>query len=49
MNEAIRDFTRKVGIPRLIISLFFVFLCISSVSLGLPFASLSSDTLRRLV
>lgn len=47
MNEAIRDFTKKVGIPRLIISLFFIFLCFSAISLGLPFASLSSDTLRR--
>jgi len=47
VSEAIRNITKKVGVPRLIISLFFLFLCFSAVSLGLPFASLSSDTLTR--
>lgn len=47
MNERYREWIEGVGYPRIIISAFVVFLCISAVLLKLPTASLLSDTLVR--
>ncbi|QEK12500.1 ABC transporter permease [Crassaminicella thermophila] len=47
MSEAVRRFTNKFGLPRLIISSFFIFLFIVALLLKLPIYSLISDTIRR--
>ncbi|WP_026895315.1 ABC transporter permease subunit [Clostridiisalibacter paucivorans] len=47
MSEAIKGFTKKVGLPRLIIALFFISLCITAVFLKLPALTLLSDSIRR--
>ncbi len=47
MAESIKQFTKKFGLPRLIITLFFMLICITSVFMGLPFGSMVSDVIRR--
>lgn len=47
MTETLREYTKKVGLPRIIIAGFFVILFISSIVLRLPFLTLISDTIRR--
>lgn len=47
MKEKINDFVKKVGLPRLIISLFFIFIWVLVFVNKLPAASLFSDSMRR--
>lgn len=47
MTQTIKGFTKKVGLPRIIISAFFFFLWIVAFFTGLPFLTLLSDALRR--
>lgn len=47
MAEVVRVYTKKVGLPRLIISALFFMICMAAITLKLPIASLSSDTIRR--
>ncbi len=47
MTETLRQYTKKVGLPRIIIAGFFVVLFFVSIILNLPFLTLISDTLRR--
>ncbi|MCT4606961.1 MAG: ABC transporter permease [Marinisporobacter sp.] len=47
MNESIRKFSNKVGLPRIIISSFFILLFVVALILRLPIASLISDSIRR--
>jgi len=47
MAETMRIYTRKIGIPRLIISVFFVMLWIVAFAVDLPILTLVSDLLRR--
>ncbi|SKC43490.1 ABC transporter permease subunit [Maledivibacter halophilus] len=47
MTDSIRDITRKIGLPRIIISLFFIFLLILAVGIGMPFDALLGDIIRR--
>ncbi len=47
MTESIKEFTSKFGLPRLIITGFFILICIISVFVGLPFDSMLSDIIRR--
>ncbi|QZY56297.1 ABC transporter permease subunit [Crassaminicella profunda] len=47
MSEAVKRFSNKVGLPRIIISSFFIFLFIVALILKLPIASLISDSIRR--
>lgn len=47
MAESIKEFTNKFGLPRLIITSFFILICITSVLIGLPFGSMLSDVIRR--
>jgi len=47
MTETIRKFTNKVGIPRIIISLFFLSLLIIASIIGMSLSSLITDVLRR--
>lgn len=47
MTETMKQFTNKVGLPRLIITLFFLILCVMAVFLDLPIGTLISDTIRR--
>lgn len=44
---AIKQFANKVGLPRLIITVFFILLWIMTVILGLPTLTLISDVIRR--
>ncbi|WP_432408671.1 ABC transporter permease subunit [Wukongibacter sp. M2B1] len=47
MAESIKQFTKKFGLPRLIITAFFMLLCVTAVLMGLPFGSMVSDVIRR--
>lgn len=47
MTESMREFTNKVGLPRLIISIFFFVLFVMAGILKLPVSTLISDTIRR--
>ncbi|SCG83568.1 ribose transport system permease protein [Proteiniborus sp. DW1] len=47
MTETIKRFTNKFGLPRIIISLFFILVLITAVIMDLSFATLMSDILRR--
>lgn len=47
MTETMKRFTNKVGLPRIIISLFFILLCIVAAAIGLRFSTLMSDSIRR--
>lgn len=47
MTEAIKRITNKVGLPRIIISAFFIFLCMLAISIGMPFDALLGDIIRR--
>ncbi len=47
MTETVRKITDKIGIPRMIISSFLIFLCLVGVSIGMPFGSLMGDIIRR--
>ncbi|MCT4619627.1 MAG: ABC transporter permease [Marinisporobacter sp.] len=47
MSEAVKQFSNKVGLPRIIISAFFIFLFLVALILKLPIASLMSDSIRR--
>ncbi len=47
MTESIKTITKKVGLPRLIISSFFVFLIIASIGLGLPLDRTLTNIIRR--
>ncbi|TCO73663.1 ABC transporter permease subunit [Marinisporobacter balticus] len=47
MTEAIKGFTNKLGLPRLIIGTFFLLLFIMAIILKLPVNTLMSDTIRR--
>ncbi|EYE88565.1 ABC transporter [Fervidicella metallireducens AeB] len=47
MPKKLQETINRIGIPRLIITAFFIFLCILAVLLGLPIGSLISDTLVR--
>src|SRR5690554_375407 len=46
MDRAI-DYLNKFGLPRIIITLLFLGLCIGAVVLKLPFGMLASDVIRR--
>ncbi|PID80169.1 MAG: ABC transporter, partial [Clostridiales bacterium] len=41
------EMTRSASFPRLIITVFFIFICILAISQGLPFLPLMSDSLVR--
>jgi simple sugar transport system permease protein len=45
--EKIKDITNKIGLPRLIIGIFFIILCILAVPMNLNMATLFSDILVR--
>ncbi len=47
MPEIIKDYTRKFGLPRIIITGFFIFLFILSFFINLPVAMLVSNIIRR--
>lgn len=47
MAESIKQFTNKFGLPRLIITAFFLLICVTSVLMGLPFGLMLSDVIRR--
>ncbi|WP_432663934.1 ABC transporter permease [Wukongibacter baidiensis] len=47
MAESVKQFTKKFGLPRLIITTFFILLCVTAVLMGLPFGSMVSDVIRR--
>ena len=47
MNEAISDIVKRIGLPRLIISLLFIATCLTAVVIDLPFGLIVSDILRR--
>ncbi|QXM06357.1 ABC transporter permease subunit [Crassaminicella indica] len=47
MTETIRRFSNKVGLPRIIISAFFLFLFILALLFKLPINTLISDSIRR--
>lgn len=47
MTETLREYTKKVGLPRIIIASFFVILFILSIILRLPFLTLIYHTIRR--
>ncbi|RKD27299.1 monosaccharide ABC transporter membrane protein, CUT2 family [Caminicella sporogenes DSM 14501] len=47
MTDTVKQYTKKIGLPRLIISLFFLFLWIVSFIIKLPISTLVSDTIRR--
>ncbi|WP_315121841.1 ABC transporter permease subunit [uncultured Clostridium sp.] len=47
MKDRIKDLIDKIGLPRIIIIIFFLFLCILSVMLKLSLPDLISDTLVR--
>jgi len=47
MTEAIKRVTNKVGLPRIIISAFFITLVIIAVSVNMRFDSLMGDIIRR--
>ena len=42
-----KKFIEKIGLPRLIITLMFIGICIAAVVLKLPFGMLTSDVIRR--
>jgi len=47
MTEAVKRFKNRVGLPRIIISLFFVLLCVIAAFSELSFSTLMSDSIRR--
>lgn len=47
MTEAIKRITGKIGLPRIIISSFFILLCILAISIDMPFDGLMGDIIRR--
>ena len=47
MNDTLRKFIINSGLPRLIIPLMFIGICIAAVVLKLPFGMLASDVIRR--
>ncbi|MBP8718654.1 MAG: ABC transporter permease [Candidatus Atribacteria bacterium] len=47
MNEIIKKYINMIGLPRLIISLLFIFICITAVIIDLPVGLLASDVIRR--
>ncbi|WIV10740.1 ABC transporter permease [Proteiniborus sp. MB09-C3] len=47
MTETIKRFTNKFGLPRIIISLFFILLLVTAVIIDLSFSTLMSDILKR--
>lgn len=47
MSETLKVYTKKIGIPRLIISTFFVLVWVLAFAAKLPVAALFSDSLRR--
>lgn len=47
MAEALKQFSKKVGLPRLIISIFFLFLWVVAFVIKLPINTLMADTIRR--
>jgi len=47
MTETLRGYTKKIGLPRLIITSLFLMMCLAAITLDLPIGSLSSDTLKR--
>ncbi len=47
MTETVRRITNKIGLPRIIISSFFILLCLLAISIDMEFDSLLGDILRR--
>lgn len=47
MTEAVKRITNKVGLPRIIISAFFLALVLLSIGIKMPFDSLMGDIIRR--
>jgi simple sugar transport system permease protein len=47
MNDTLRKFIKSIGLPRLIITMMFIGICIAAVVLKLPFGMLASDVIRR--
>lgn len=47
MAESIKQFTNKIGLPRLIITSFFVCICLAAIVMGLPFGTMLYDIIRR--
>jgi len=47
MNEIIKKYINMIGLPRLIISLLFIVICLTAVIIGLPVGLLASDVIRR--
>ena len=45
--ESIKKVINSIGVPRIIISSFFLSLCILAISIGMPFGSLAGDIIRR--
>lgn len=47
MQDKVKRITQSIGVPRLIIILFFIVLCIAAIGLNLPFTMIFSDILVR--
>ncbi|MTI69044.1 MAG: ABC transporter permease [Firmicutes bacterium] len=47
MTESAKQVFNKIGVPRMIISSFFIALCLLAVGIGMPFDALLGDIVRR--
>ncbi|MDD3656722.1 MAG: ABC transporter permease [Atribacterota bacterium] len=47
MIELIKKYINNIGLPRLIITLLFIGICVTAVIIGLPVGLLASDVIRR--
>ncbi len=47
MTESIKRITSEIGLPRIIISAFFIALCVLAISIGMPIDGLMGDIIRR--